>query len=133
MVSINYVAVLVAGLIQFVLGGLWYGPLFGKLWMRLMKIDPKKMKPTHMAWRYVGGLLTALLMTFILAHFVSYAVATTALEGVFVGLIAWLGFIATVAFGSVLWEQKPFSLYVLNVGYYLVCLLISGAILAVWI
>ncbi len=133
MVTLNYVAIVVAGLIQYVLGALWYGPLFGKQWVRLMKIDPKKMDKSNMGLRYFGGLVTALLMTFILAHLVRYAGATTALEGMFIGVIGWLGFIATVAFGSVLWENKPFSLYVLNTGYYLVCLLISGVILAVWV
>ena len=32
--NINWLAVLVAALSTFILGGLWYGPLFGRTWMR---------------------------------------------------------------------------------------------------
>ena len=43
-VDINYLAVLIAALASYVLGALWYSPvLFGKLWMKLSKIDPKNM------------------------------------------------------------------------------------------
>jgi len=37
--KINYLAVLVAVVLQFVLGFLWYGPLFGEPWMEMVGFD----------------------------------------------------------------------------------------------
>ena len=41
MVHVNYLAVLVAAVVVFILGWLWYSPLlFYKPWMRLRGLDP---------------------------------------------------------------------------------------------
>ena len=135
-VSINYLAVLVTAVISMVIGFLWYGPLFGKVWMQLMKIDKKKMeeaKKKGMAKSYIIMFIGLIIMNYILAHFVSYAQAKTAVEGMQLGFWIWLGFIATVMLSSVLWEGRPVKLYLINVAHYLVALLVSGAILAVWV
>jgi len=43
--AINYLAVLVATVVNFVLGGLWYSPLlFGKKWMALMNVTEEEIK-----------------------------------------------------------------------------------------
>ena len=41
---INFAAVLVAAIVGFIIGILWYGPLFGKSWMRLMGMTDKQLK-----------------------------------------------------------------------------------------
>ncbi len=130
--AFNYVAILVAALIHYALGALWYGPLFGKPWMKMMGINAKNMKPTNMGARYFGAFVTALIIAFVLAYFIMGAGASNVMEGMAIAFFLWLGFIATVLLTSVLWENKPFSLYVLNIGYYLVGFLIMGAILAGW-
>ncbi|MBI4151857.1 DUF1761 domain-containing protein [Candidatus Woesearchaeota archaeon] len=129
----NYWAILVAALLQYGLGALWYSPLlFGKQWMRLMKINPaeRASKKKEAARGYALMLVTALVMSFVLARFVTGA--STWIEGALTGLWVWLGFIATVTLGGFLWEGKPFSLYLLNAGYWLVTLLLTGSLLAAW-
>ena len=136
---VNYWAVLVAGIVSMVLGFLWYGPLFGKMWMGLMKIDKKKaeeMKKKGMSAmlpQFFTAFVSALVLNYFLALFVGYTQAITAVEGMQTGFHLWLGFIATVMIGIVLWEGKPFKLYLINALHYLVVLLINGAILAVWV
>ena len=135
-VDINYLAVLIAALASYVLGALWYSPvLFGKLWMKLSKIDPKNMDAAkkHLAWRYGSGFIATVVMSYILAHWVDYAGAITIRGGLQAGFWAWLGFVATVTLSSVLWENKPFKLYLLNNTYHLVSLLLMGSLLAVWV
>ncbi|MDP3734714.1 MAG: DUF1761 domain-containing protein, partial [Nanoarchaeota archaeon] len=137
-VSINYLAVLVAAIAQYALGALWYSVLFGKQWMKLNgmeKMDPKKMEEMKkgVMWSYAGGLVSSLVMAYVLAHFVDYTEAATAAAGAVAGFWIWLGFIATVTLGMVLWENKPFKLYLLNNAYNLLGLVIMGAILAVWV
>lgn len=52
--------------------------------------------------------------------------------GAFVGFLAWLGFVAAPSFPQGLYENRPFKLFAINTGYWLVGLLISGGLLAVW-
>lgn len=132
---INYLAVFVAAIVSMVLGGFWYSPLlFGKRWIEWMNFAPKDlldMKKRANA-SYVINFLTLLLMAFVLAHFVDYAQATTFIEGVQAGFWVWLGFIATVSLGSVLWENKSIKVYLINAGYQLVNVVLMGVILTLW-
>jgi len=134
-IIINYVAVLGAAIADMVLGFLWYGLLFSKKWMELMKIDLKKMEGMKkgMGKKYAVTFISSLVMAFVLAHFVDFASAGTAMQGAQVGFWAWLGFIATQTLGSVLWEGKSEELYFLNNAYHLISLLVMGVILAVWV
>jgi len=47
-VEINYLAVLVAAIASMALGFLWYGPLFGNQWKKLMGFTDKSMKAMKM-------------------------------------------------------------------------------------
>ncbi|MDO8495637.1 MAG: DUF1761 domain-containing protein [bacterium] len=134
-ISINYVAVLVAGVINMVIGALWYSPvLFGNKWMKLMGWNKESVagKKKGMGARYFANFVAALLMAYVIAHLVYLIDALTWQEGVQLGFWTWLGFVATVSLGTVLWEGKPKALYFLNIAYYFVTFLVMGAILAVW-
>ncbi len=132
---INYLAVFVAAIVSMVIGGFWYSPLlFGKNWAEGMNFAPKDMLDMKKRANasYAINFLLLLLMAFVLAHFVDYAQATTFIEGVQAGFWVWLGFIATVSLGSVLWEGRPIQVYLINAGYQLVSLVMMGIILTLW-
>ena len=140
-VAVNYWAVLGAAISSMILGFIWYGPLFGKQWADMMgfKFDSpeamKEMKKKAMPG-YIAGFIGALIMSFVLTHSIAFASAYTEVEGVSAGLMAgfwsWLGFIAPVSIGVVFWESKPWKLWFINAGYWLLLLLVMGVILAVW-
>ena len=134
-IDINYVGVLVAAIVGYAIGAFWYSPtLFGERWLKLMDFGWKKtaeMKKT-VARGYVVTFIAMLLMSYVLAHFVDYAGAGTFALGMVAGFWIWLGFFVTTMIGSVFWEGKPFELYLINIGHYLVALLLMGGILAVW-
>lgn len=134
-VPVNLVAVVVAAVASMVLGFLWFGPLFGKPWMKRMGFTQKdvdRQKRKGMATTYFMGFIGALVTSYVLAHFVFYTGSVDAVSGAVTGFWIWLGFVATVLLGMVLWEGKPLALYFLNAGYYLVNLAVMGAILAAW-
>ena len=141
-IHINYLAVLVAGVANIVLGGLWYSPLlFGKIWAKLMGMDKwSKAEKAKMMEKakpgYFFAFLAALLMSFVMAHMVQSGSAFFHVTGVEAGFRAgfwiWLGFSLTSQLSSVLWEGKPIQLYWINIGYYLASYMMTGAILAVW-
>lgn len=135
--SINLLAVVVSGVIYMIVGMLWYGPLFGKQWMKLIGMDPKHMESMKkgMGMTYGASFLSALVMAYVLAHFISYSGAITAAEGMQVGFWGWLGFVATSMLSGYLYavKPKPWMLYVIDSGYYLVSLTLIGGLLAVWV
>ncbi len=142
MVPVNYLAVLASAVFMMVLGGLWYGPLFGKKWIALMGFDQQKvadMQAQGMGamWKsYALMALGALIMSYVLAHGLIFGNAYLGTSGVSGGLQGafwyWLGFVVPVSMGSVLWEGKSWTLWTINAGYYLVGMLIIGSILSVW-
>ena len=132
--TVNYWAVLVAALAYMGVGMLWYGPLFGSMWKKLMGFtdkDLKKMKLTPGQAMFMG-LLTALISAYVLAHFVDYLGAVDFATAFHAAFWIWLGFFGTFQMGAFLWEGKPFKLYVLNTTASLVSLIIMAWILAVW-
>jgi len=132
--TINYLAVLVAAIASFVIGMIWYGPLFGKAWMKLMNFTPKsiksmKMSPTR---SMLFGFIAALVTAYVLSHFVDYLEVTTFAGAAQLAFWFWLGLVAPVQLGSYLWEGKPIKLFVLNTLHNLVSLIVMTAIVAVW-
>jgi hypothetical protein len=136
-VSLNYWAVLGAAVASMVLGALWYGLLFGKLWMRQIGMTGEALaaaKTRGMAKPYAVALIGSLLMSYVLAHALVFASTFTGTSGVSagftVGLWSWVGFIVPVTLTSVLWEGKSWKLWYLNNGYYAISLMVMGVILA---
>jgi hypothetical protein len=141
MPEVNWLAILVAGVASMVLGFLWYGPLFGKMWATMMGWD--KMNPADVEAKkkgasigYVVSFIGSLVMAYVLSHVIAFSESfgnpAGLSTGLMTGLWMWLGFVAPVTLGSVLWDGKPLKLWFLNNGYNLLHLLILGAILASW-
>ena len=135
--DINYWAVLVAAVVSFLAGWLWYSKsLFGKAWTKLQGVTEKQMQEAHkkaMGPKMLAGFLSTVVMSFVMAHVVDAFAAETVASGLQAGFWMWLGFVAPVMLGMVLWQDKSFKLYLIDVGHYLVALLIMGVILAAWI
>jgi archaellum biogenesis protein FlaJ (TadC family) len=134
---VNYLAVFVTAIVGYVIGMLWYSPaLFGKQWMKLSgvsKKDADKKKKEGMAGTMVAAFVAVLLMSYVLAYILGLLGAATFWIGVSVGFWIWLGFLATTQINIVFWQNKPFTLYLLNTAHYLVALAVMGGILAVWV
>lgn len=129
---LNLLAVLGAGVARFILGALWYSPvLFAKQWKRLSGVRSNQMKGVAQAFTidFIGGLV----MAWVLAHAIRYAGAHGVGQGMAAGFFNWLGFIATVQIGSVLYEKRPFNLFLINTSFSLLSCLIMGAILVTWV
>lgn len=133
--KINYLAVIVTAIVHFIIGGLWYGLIFGNKFIELIQWTPEQLQrvasESH-AKEYIFAFLTSLVLVYILAHFVQYTKAKGVAGGMQTAFWLWLGFVATTQLATVVFEQRKLGLYLLNVGYQLVAILIAGAILAVW-
>ena len=137
-IVINYVAVLIAAISSMVVGFLWYGIIFRKSWMALMGYTRENMGQMKMAANkaYTIQFVASLVMAYLLAHMIVFVSAYLEMGGTGVGVktgfFSWLGFIMPVTLGVVLWENKPWKLWLINTSHYLVMLVVMGAILGAW-
>ena len=127
MYSTNYLGLLLAAVVAMVVGYVWYGPLFGKTWMKLMGMKEAKMKGAGTS--YLVMYVVAVVEAYVLSVFMKNAGATTVNSAAMVAFWAWLGFVATVMLGMVLWDKKPLNLYFLNVAYQLVTMVLMAVVL----
>jgi hypothetical protein len=130
---VNVVAVLVLAVLGTFFGALWYSHLlFGKRWAKLARIRPGDFQQSSKTVNYVVAFIAVFLMMLILAFVVEFSGVGTFGEGLFIGILAWLGFIVTTMLNPVLWERMHFELYVIQVMQYCILFALAGGILAVW-
>jgi uncharacterized membrane protein len=141
-IPINYLAVLAAAISNMAIGFLWFGPLFGNAWTSAMGWTESEMaagreKMKKDGWKtYALQALGALVMAYVVAHYFVFASTYTQtfgiVGGLMVGFWSWLGFVAPISLGVVLWDGKPWKLFFVQAGYYLAALLAMGVIIALW-
>lgn len=137
-ISINYMAVIVAAISTIIVGSLWYGPLFGKHWVKMMGWTPQQIeegKKKGMMKSYilsiVGSLISACVLAKLAVLISSYSNLSGISAGLEAGFLGWL-LVIPVTLSTVLWEGRSWKLWLINVGHYLVSFLIMGMILGYW-
>lgn len=131
--SVNLWAVVVAAVAYFVIGFLFHGPLFGKLWMKLAGITPTgKEKFSDMYGKMFWNMLANLFTAYILGAMVAYNGLDSAVQGMWLAFFIWLGFIVTGSSMEVIWMGRSFKHWLFEIGTSLVCFMVMGAILATW-
>lgn len=131
-ISFNYLAILVATVSTFLLGGLWYSPaLFGKAWMQEMGFTEEALKAKGDVGRIMGvSFVLELIMAFNLAAFIGAKASLS--FGLLAGAAAGFGWVA-LAFGvTYLFERKSLRLFFINAGYHAIAFALMGAILGAW-
>ena len=131
MAGVDWLAVLAATAIAFILGAAWYSrALFGNIWLRDVGLTEEAVSGANMA-RTLGG---AFVLQFIAAIAVSAFLGegSTWLEGLHVGLLIGLFWVATAYGVTYLFEQRPIRLWMINAGYYVVWYALIGTIIGVF-
>ncbi len=135
-IDMNWFAVLAATAFSMVLGGLWYGPILGKRWMKAMGMDPNAPMSPEKKKAGMNAMLMmvplAFITAYILAHFVDYTASITWQDGAQTGFWLWLGFQLPLILQGKLFENKKMELLYINGAYQLVSLMGMGATLAYW-
>lgn len=133
----NYLAILVAGVATMVIGAIWYGPLFGKPWMKEMGWDPSnqeqmaKMKK-GMAANYFQAFILALVNAGVLVYVFNAFNPASISAGLVIAFWLWLGLQVPLKYGDKLWNRQSFQLFFINAAYQLVVILVMTAILFSW-
>ena len=128
----NLLAVFVSAVILWVLGAVWYSPaLFAKPWMAALGITPDPAKKKGLLAGMIASFVGDFILAFVMNHIILWANADS-IHGAFIGFIVWLGFFAAPNLPQGIYENRPFRLFAINNGYWLVGLIIVGILLAVW-
>jgi|GEM_PF-232945 len=137
--TVNYVSILVAAFTACFIGFMWHGPVFGKQWVKLMGITPAQMAkgqkemaskmPIYLFGSFVQQIVTA----FVVSMLANVVGVQNAMGAVMLAFWLWLGLIATTLFNGVLWEERKVSLYLFNITYQLVSLVVMTLIVGVWL
>jgi len=128
--NLNWLAILVAALSAFALGGLWYSVLFAKRWAKETGITSESASRKNMGRTFGLSFLLALVAAFFLALFIGNDHG--ALFGAHAGLMAGFGWVFTFLGIIYLFESKSLALFLINACYSVVSLTLMGLIIGAW-
>lgn len=145
MENVNWIALIVAALSTLVIGFLWYGPLFGKAWMKETGITEAQAQK-GMPLRFGISVVLAFIAVFFIyansvitgglppddVHGIEVTKFHTFGHGVVHGIMAALFMAMPVLVTNALFEQKSFKYILINVGYWIVTFAIMGGIVNAW-
>lgn len=130
MANANLLAVFVAAAAGFLVGGVWYGPLFGKAWMAENGFTEEQLKNANMLKIYgltfAFSVLSAVFLGHLLAFFDTSARATMMIS---TGIA--LGYIVPAIGTNYLFSRKSGKLFAIDAGYWVVFYAAMGAVFVV--
>ncbi|PBQ34437.1 hypothetical protein CNR22_22535 [Sphingobacteriaceae bacterium] len=141
-IHVNFLAIIIAVVANFVFGFIWYTPLFGKAWAKELGItlEPGQKPP---AGPLIKGMIMNLIGNFFLAFVFYHNIAVwnpiTWAQPADGGLawqyaltasgFTWLGFYLPVDLNTVAWEGKSWKFFFINTSYHLLSLILVAMIL----
>jgi len=131
MSTINWLAVAIAGVTAFVLGGVWYSPaLFGKAWMKENKLSVEEVQKGNKGKIFGWAFILSLVMSANLAMFLNDPKINFE-TGIIYGLLTGLWIFCGIAIVG-LFELKSARYIFINGGYMITALGLMGAIIGAW-
>lgn len=113
------------------LGFAWYSA-FSAIWTDAMGWSEEDMAEEGGFIGYLITTLASLVAVSALALLLAWTDASTWIDGLSVGILVGIGFVATTAVQAVPFEGRAWSVYAINTGYNVVALAGIGVLLVVW-
>ena len=139
MVSLNWLGIIIIAMGIFVIGNFWFGPLFGKTWMRIHhgsdRMSESEMKKAMKGmWKLM---LTEFIATFIMVMTLEFLIQILpSYSGMHIAFMIWLGFILPMTASNGIWgsDKKEWMCKKIAIasGYRLMALVAAGYILSIW-
>ena len=127
--NVSYLAVFVAALSSFLIGGLWYSPiLFANAWMREAGVSESALR-AHVGAVFAGAFVLSLVVAANLAFFLGRAAGLA--WGASAGALAGIGWACASLATVFLFERRSKLLIVIDGGYLAVSYTVMGALIGV--
>lgn len=131
--DVNYLAVLVSSIAALLIGAMWYGPIFGKMWMGYIGKTEEQLKEEFNPGKtYTLAFIGQFVALGVLANLFFYINVTTLGAALHTAFWTWLGFTLATTFVTGLFENKKFGLLLIDEVYHLVVFLVGAVIIYVW-
>ncbi|HLO92022.1 MAG TPA: DUF1761 domain-containing protein [Lentimicrobium sp.] len=127
-VTLNFIAIIVAAIIYYIIGFLWYSVFFKKTWMEETNVKPGNQS---VALALGGQFLSTLLYTLGLGILFSIFNAKDVMSCVHISLFLCLFFVIPVNSGNLFFNNKK-KLFLIDVSERIVGSLVIAIILAIW-
>ncbi|MBN2344017.1 MAG: DUF1761 domain-containing protein [Deltaproteobacteria bacterium] len=136
--EVNYIAIIVGAVASMVVGAVWYGPLFGRIWMNIVGVNPEDEERRKEMQKGAGPLyliqfLLTLFQVLVLAHLIA---DTQRVGGIERALWIWGAFVVPSLAGAAMWTMDATKIkwarFLIQGGYQLVMFAIYGALLQFW-
>ena len=127
MANANLLAILVAAAAGFLVGGLWYGPLFGKAWMKEHDFVEEELKNANMLKIYGLTFAFSLLSAVFLGHLLAFF-DTGPRSTMMISIGIALGYIVPAIGTNYLFSRKSGKLFAIDAGYWIVFYAAMGAV-----
>jgi len=128
--QVNWIAVVVGGVFNMAFGALWYGPLFGKAWLRATGKSSDEIKSNAMM--YLLPMLAGLVAAYVLAIMIAGLGITIWWQGMLIGAVLWLGIGATGTLTTGTFEESPRAAWFLFAVYQLIVYAAQGLMFVLW-
>jgi hypothetical protein len=132
-IKLNWVAILVAAIASFLFEALWFS-VFMNQWLTGIGRTKEWLMGTGLnpAIQYGVAILCSIVAAAILSICVQASGEQTARRGILCAVVLWFGFIATSWAKAYIFEVRTFQIYAIYTGYYLIELMLIGAIVGAW-
>ena len=128
----NPLALLLSSVASFVISSLWYGPVFGNLWLEYSPFNRKKIEDIRNENKYLR-IAIAILATLFTVYIYSIVIHTVGIsnyvELLVLALVISLGFIGPNMIYDVIWGKTKLINFFINLGYQFTNLLVQGLII----
>lgn len=128
--DINWLSVMVAAITSFLIGGIWYGPLFGRSWMTEFGFTEEDLKKRSVPKTFGLSLLLAFVAALVLEMFIGKE--ADVIVGAIAGFFAGIGWVSTMLGILYLFEMKSLKAFLINAGYCTAALTLMGLVLGAW-
>ncbi len=136
-------AILTCGIVAMILGAIWYGPLFGKLWIEIIgatahDLEQRKAMQKKAGPLYAIQFVLTLVQVYVFASLLNVVIDSPSADNtpLFYGVAVWLGFFVPVIAGTAMWNNDSrrisWARFLIQSGYQLVCMVVFSIILGYW-
>jgi hypothetical protein len=125
----HHLALILTAIIQWFIGAIWYSPvLFGRPWLARADKSHATKEGNEIPGIIAFGVV-CLIVSYVILYFLRLTGEAGLAHGGFMGLMLWAGFVAAPLFALYINERRSFRHYFINAGYWLVALIVGGAVL----
>ena len=116
--AVNWVGVIIGNVALLVIGFVWFMPnVFGNRWIALMGRPGEQMRPGP---EFIVSVLAGTVNSFVMAVLALNLKATTAGDGVLLGLVVFAGFFLSYLTANTIFAKRSWTLWGIDVGHALI-------------